>query len=551
MARRPRKPGEDPDPIAELLALKPRPAARVPETTASPVVAETEFRRYRDLLDVAISLTSSLELRAILDAIVDGVIRVTGCERGFVILPEKDGTYAMYTGRSREGTPWDESRAREISHSVVNKVTQTHEPFLGLDLSEIEGLREQKSIVVEKIRSAVCLPLVDQDQLIGVIYADSTRPIASFSETDRAVMSAFCAQAAVAIARARQHGETLDRGERLEEQNRQLREQLGQHVNMSGMISRNKRMLDVFAVVERIAPSDISSVLVQGESGTGKELLSRAIHEKSPRHGGPYVAVNCTALPASLAESILFGHRKGAFTGADADRAGLFEIAHRGTLFLDEIGDMPLEVQPKILRALQEKEVTRLGEDGSSRKVDVHIVAATNRDLPREVEEGRFRSDLFFRLRVAHLHIPPLRERREDILPLAEYFLQQHAERRNQTVARLSREARAFLLAHSWPGNVRELQNAMEWGCAFQDENNVINVDALDRFFQPTSVGAAPAVPDTGSLREKMEQFEARIVRDALGRNDNNVSATAKALGLSRQMLHEKIKKYGIVTRET
>jgi Nif-specific regulatory protein len=548
MSQRAKKSGEIRDPIAELGALKARPLVAAAEGSSLPPTTETESRRYRDLLEVAVSLTSSLDLKAILDAIVDGIIRVTSCERGFVILREKDGTFAMFTGRTREGTPWDERGAREISHTVVARVVETHEPFVGADIEKMDDLRGQESILAQKIRSAVCLPLIDQEQLIGVIYADSSFVIPSSGEADRSVLRAFGSHAAVAIARARQHGEILDRGERLEEQNRKLREQLSQHVIMSGMVSRNKRMLDVFSIVEKIAPTDISSVLIHGESGTGKELLARAIHDKSPRRNGPYAAVNCTALPHGLAESILFGHRKGAFTGADSDKEGLFENADGGTLFLDEIGDMPVEIQPKLLRALQEREITRVGEEGRVRKVDVHVVAATNKDLPRMVEEGTFRTDLFFRLKVAQLHIPPLRERREDILPLAEYFLQRLADKRNQPAAQLSRDARTFLLGNSWPGNVRELENAMEWALAFQDENGVINADSLERFFHSPS--PSPATVEDGSLREMMESFESRVVRDALARNANNVSATAKALGLSRQMLHEKIKKYGIVTRE-
>jgi transcriptional regulator with PAS, ATPase and Fis domain len=290
--------------------------------------------------------------------------------------------------------------------------------------------------------------------------------------------------------------------------------------------------------------------LIQGESGTGKELLARAIHARGPRSGGPFVAFNAAALSPTLVESSLFGHRKGAFTGADIDKKGYFEVANGGTLFLDEIGDMSLQIQAKLLRALQEKEIERMGEEGHVRKVDVNVVVATNKDLARMVEEKKFRDDLYFRVKVAQLHVPPLRERREDILPLAEYFLKGFADIRNQPAPVLSREARAFLLRHAWPGNVRELKNMMEWAIAFQDERGVIDDGVLAR--QLDNRGPAPAASGggDGSLRQLVERYEERTVRDALTRNDNNVSATAKALGLSRQMLHEKIKKYGIVTRE-
>src|SRR5688572_11552184 len=548
MAPRAKKTEPPGNPLAELRKLKTQPLNSVP---AEPVrISEPESRRYRDLLDVAVSLASTLDLKAILDAIVDGIIRVTSCERGFVILREPSGTFAMYTGRTRDGAAWDEVSAREISHTVVKRVVETHELFVGADIEKIDGLRESESIHAQKIRSAVCLPLIFQDQLIGVIYADSSFVLPAFGDADRSVLQGFAAQAALAIANAQRHGEVRDLGDRLQEQNRKLREQLSHHVNMCGMISRNKRMLDVFAVVEKIAPTDISSVLIQGESGTGKELIARAIHLKSPRRDGPFEAVNCASIPAGLVESILFGHRRGAFTGAEFDKAGHFEAANGGTLFLDEIGEMPLEIQPKLLRALQQREITRVGEAGKPRPIDVHVVAATNIDLPTAVDKGTFRSDLFFRLRVAQLHVPPLRERPEDVLPLAEYFLQVLAEKKGQAVAQLSRDARRFLLGHRWVGNVRELENAMEWALAFQDEHGVIHADAFERL-QSRDPGRAPSNDEaTGSLREITERYEARVIREALARNDSNVSATAKALSISRQQLHEKIKKYNIVTRE-
>jgi Nif-specific regulatory protein len=294
----------------------------------------------------------------------------------------------------------------------------------------------------------------------------------------------------------------------------------------------------------------MSFVLINGESGTGKELLARAIHAHSPRSGGPFVAFNAAALSPTLVESALFGHRKGAFTGAEIDKKGYFEVADGGTLFLDEVGEVSLPIQAKLLRVLQEKEIERMGEEGHVRKVDVIVVAATNKNLAQMVEANRFREDLYFRLKVAQLYLPPLRERREDILPLAEHFLKGFADARKQPAPSLSRDARAFLLRYAWPGNVRELKNMMEWAVAFQDEHGLIDDSVLARQLDSAPASVEPPGAGDGSLRQLVERYEERMVRDALARNDNNVSATAKALGLSRQMLHEKIKKYGIVTRE-
>jgi len=549
MAQRSKKSRELQDPLDRLRAIKKTIPSTAMAHASPPAAADSESTRYRDLSDVAVSLTSSLDLKAILDAIVDGIIRVSGCERGFVILREKDDNFAVFTGRSREGTPWEKSSAREISHTVVQRVVETYEPYIAGDVAQVDDLREQRSIVTEKIRSVVALPLIDKEQLIGVIYADSGFVIAAFGESDRSVLRAFGAQAAVAIARAREHGETIDRGEQLEEQNRQLRQQLGQHLHVSGMVIRNQRMLDLFTMVERLASSDMSSVLIRGESGTGKELIAHAIHQKSPRRGGPFVAVNVAAIVPTLVESTLFGYCKGAFTGAINDKPGYFEVADGGTLFLDEIGEMTPDIQAKLLRVLQLKEIERVGEAGKVRKVDVNVVAATNKDMARAVREGGFREDLYYRLNTADLYVPPLRERREDVLPLAEYFLKRLADDKQQVVPRLSRDARALLLEYRWPGNVRELENMMEWAFVFQDANGVITADPLERKIH----GGAPAPVEAtgdGSLRELIDRYEERLVREALERNDNNVSATARVLGLSRQMLHEKIKKYGIVTRE-
>ena len=541
------------DPLADLRELgrrSPTAGPARPETPAPSARAfDRESRRYEELLNIAVSLASTLDLKVILDAIVDGIIRVTNCERGFVILREEDETFAMFTGRTRDRTPWDERTAREISRTIVNRVSDSHELLVASDLERMDDPLSSDSILQQKIRSAVCLPLIYKDRLIGVIYADSGFVIAQFEETDRSVLRAFGAHAAVAVANARQHGEIRDRGDRLLEQNLKLRQQLSRQFTMSKMVSKNKRMLEVFDTVAKIAPSDISSVLIEGESGTGKELLARAIHDQSPRRGGPFEAVNCAGIPVGLVESILFGHRKGAFTGADFDKPGLFEIASGGTLFLDEVGDMPLDIQPKLLRALQQREVTRIGEEGRARKVDVHIVAATNRDLARDVEDGRFRSDLYYRLRVARIQLPPLRERTEDVIPLAEFFLKEYAEEKKQPVPELAREARAVLLAKRWTGNVRELQNVMEWAMAFQNERHIIHAGVIEKFFQTRDSDTPSPSGNGGTLHDQLDQLEAQIIRQMLARSDGNVSNAAKALGISRQQLYLKLKKYGIATR--
>jgi Nif-specific regulatory protein len=427
----------------------------------------------------------------------------------------------------------------------VSKVAASRQPFIASDLQQIDDLRARDSIHVSKILSAVCLPLIDGDRLIGVIYADSRFVTPQFTDADRRVLDIVAVQATVAVENARRAGELKIRSDRLAEQNLVLSRKLAREFAMQGMVARSRAMLEVFETVEKIAHSDVS-VLILGESGTGKELLARAIHDKSLRREGPFQAVNCAGIPVTLAQSILFGYRKGAYTSGDHEKPGIFEIANRGTLFLDEVGDLPDPVQPSFLRVLQEKEVSRIGEEEKLRSVDVRIISATNLDLARAVEDGEFRQDLFFRLNKIVINLPPLRARPEDIVPLAEYFLDKCAKEQKQARATLSPDARALLMNHRWPGNVRELESAIEGGIIFQDDDGLIHAKTLERFLQGRDRDAGVDAVTPGTLRELIDRREEEIIRRVIAENDNNRTNAAKALGLSRQQLYQKIRKYRI-----
>ncbi|HEX8696216.1 MAG TPA: sigma-54 dependent transcriptional regulator [Longimicrobium sp.] len=333
----------------------------------------------------------------------------------------------------------------------------------------------------------------------------------------------------------------------LRAENARLREELAGEYR--GLIGDSPELREVTRVIRRAGPTD-ATVLVTGESGTGKEVVARALHAESRRRAGPFVALNCSALPGELVESELFGHARGAFTGADRDREGLFEAADGGTLFLDEIGDLALPAQAKLLRALEERQVTRVGSTKPV-PVDVRVVAATNRPLERMAAEGTFREDLLYRLNVVTLHLPPLRERRGDVLPLALHFLAEMGERHGRTLAGFGEGARRALLAHEWPGNVRELRNAVERAVVLA-EGEVIEAADL-----PPQVGksAAPLRPVDAALadlpfaeaRERaVEAFERTFLEAALERHGGNVSATARALGLHRQSLQKKLRQLGL-----
>ena len=317
---------------------------------------------------------------------------------------------------------------------------------------------------------------------------------------------------------------------------------------LPGMIFVSRRMAELARAVERVKDSE-STVLVTGESGTGKELIARAIHRLSRRAQAPFIPFNCTAAPADLIESLLFGHRKGAFTGAHADHEGLIRAAEGGTLFLDEIGDLPLGLQPKLLRFLQEGEVHTLGER-APRRVNVRVVAATHKDLLREVREGRFREDLYYRVAALTLDVPPLRERPEDISALISHFLTHYARRNDRAVAGITAEAIGVLQNYSWPGNVRELAAEIERLVLYTDEGAAIGAELISRRLRP-----APAAPPAeeekeagpAPLENMLDDFERRVITETLKRHDYNVARAASALGLgSRQTLYKKLKRLAI-----
>jgi len=334
-------------------------------------------------------------------------------------------------------------------------------------------------------------------------------------------------------------------------------------LNIDGIIGNSPALREVYKILEKVAPTD-STVLVTGESGTGKELLVRALHKNSKRHGKPFVPINCGAIPRELLESELFGHEKGAFTHAIRSRPGRFELADGGTIFLDEIGEMDLSLQVKILRALQEKEIERVGGT-VTKKVDVRVVAATNRDLEAEVTAGRFREDLFYRLNVIPLHLPPLRERGEDILVLADYFLRGFCHEKDRPHMKVSPQAKAMLVAYSWPGNVRELENFMERLSILCEDQKVEPGDLPEKIqrdaglpgqekLQQIVLAAEFAWPELKDMREKglglkefLDEIEERLLTEALKEASGVKNQAAELLGIKRTTLIEKLKKRNLL----
>jgi len=332
--------------------------------------------------------------------------------------------------------------------------------------------------------------------------------------------------------------------ERLREENQQLRQQLGS----AGLVFTGEKMRRLMAQVERVAASE-TRVCILGETGTGKELIARTIHEKSQRSQGPFITLNCAAVPAELIESELFGHEKGSFTGAAARHIGKFEQAHEGTLFLDEIGDMPIAMQAKLLRVLEQGEVERIGGDKPV-KVNVRVVVATHRNLEEQVRQGGFRQDLFHRIYVFPVLLPPLRERLEDVPALVSHFAGQIAKQNGWKEVSFSDDALQALQSQSWPGNIRELRNVVERILLFADSDKVTAATVAAALPSPSGQSSGTSFSASGTLSQRVEQFERQMILDEIKRHNHHITNTAKALGLERSHLYKKCQQLGIDLRE-
>ncbi|MFZ0640970.1 MAG: sigma-54 dependent transcriptional regulator [Candidatus Acidiferrales bacterium] len=327
----------------------------------------------------------------------------------------------------------------------------------------------------------------------------------------------------------------------LREENRSLREALGRRYEYGNVIAKSEKMQNVLALVERVAPTN-STVLLGGESGVGKDLIARAIHEHSSRSSGPFLKINSTAIPENLLESELFGYEKGAFSGATSAKPGKFELADKGTLFLDEIGDVPPAIQVKLLRVIQEREFERLGGT-KTLKVDVRLIAATNRDLRAALEDGTFRQDLYYRLNVVAIDIPPLRDHKEDIPGLVNFFLQRFAQASGKNITAIAPGAVELLMQFHWPGNVRELENVLERAITFAKSPILGVADIHLDEARPSAASAAAAVLPEGKT---LDQWEQEIIREALRRANGNKSQAARSLGLSRNALRYRLSQVGL-----
>jgi len=530
-------------------------------------------------------LNSELDLDALLERIVDAAIEITGAERGLLLLAD-EAQMTVEVARHYDRSSLDRTEL-QLSRGVCERVLRDGEAVIAMDAQDDERLGAYMSVAALSLKSVMCLPLLRRDVVIGAIYLDNRTTAVMFDEENLDVLETFADQAAIAIANARLHRENASHVRELERTNAEIEalagqlqatvkqqeddlveartllqlqaSELGTRYRYDQIIGRSKAMRTVLLLLDKITDSN-APVLIAGESGTGKELVARAIHFNGPRQHQPFVGENCAAFSDSLLESELFGHVKGAFTGAATDKKGLFELASGGTLFLDEIGDMSADMQKKLLRVLQDGHVRPVGGKDSI-AIDVRVISASNRDLAALVASGEFREDLYYRVNAITVALPPLRDRKEDLPELARHFVAKLAKRDGKPVPTLEPSALERLLAHDWPGNVRELENEIHRAITLAGDR-IGSEHLSERVAQRTGDTGPIAVPEATatttlpalapgqSLKDLVQAHTHAVERAAieavLAQEGHNKSAAARRLGISRPTLDAKLETLGI-----
>jgi serine/threonine-protein kinase PknK len=520
-----------------------------------PALPGAETAVLRRLLSLARRVNSSLSIERVLDYAVDAAVELSGAERGFILLVE--GGSAPRVAAARAGS----EPALLPSGGIVERVIESQEAVLTTDALADARFSGQGSVHAMRLKSVLSVPISTPERALGAVYVDSRIQRSRFSEAERDVLVALADQIAVALANARLHADLEQRSRELEQQKRlverlslakdrelsALREEvraqartLELRYDYSQIVGRGPAMRAVLEQLDRVMDTGVN-VLLLGESGTGKELAARAIHVNGPRSAGAFVGVNCAAMPETLLESELFGHVRGAFTGADRDRKGLLLEADGGTLFLDELGEMPLTTQAKLLRVLQEREVRPLGA-ARTQPFDVRLVCATQRDLAAEVAAGRFREDLYYRVAVVVVRLPPLRERLEDLPELVRSLVQRIARTAGRKAPEIGRDVLRALAQHAFPGNVRELENVLTRAVVMSPGER-IEARSLE-------LNARAPRPRKGGTRQEYEKDERERILEALRETRWNVSVVSRRLGIPRNTLYRKLERYGLQRAE-
>jgi transcriptional regulator with GAF, ATPase, and Fis domain len=501
----------------ELLYLHPDSLAALPQP-------ERLARALSTLLKISTAIGSIRDVESLQWQLLGMIFDVIPAERGAILLVEDAAEEAP------SPVAWDRVAGPDhpvhVSRALTRRVIDEGISILENESPELHSLESSSRPGSKPARSLLCVPLISTGQVLGVIYLDSSNPATTFSKDDLQLLAAIAGLAAIAIENARQF-------ERLGIEYQQLRTEVSLQHDMAG---QSPRMREVYQFIERVAPSE-STVLIYGESGTGKELAARATHNNSLRKDQPFLALNCAALTETLLESELFGHEKGAFTSAICQKKGLLEVAEGGTVFLDEVGELPLTLQAKLLRVLQEREFVRVGGTRSI-KINVRFLAATNKDLQKAVREEKFRADLFHRLNVISLTLPALRDHAEDIPLLAELFAVRNAKKCNRHVKGISPEARACLMQYDWPGNIRELENAMERAIVIGSSDFILPEDLPEAVLETApSLASGPA-----KYHDAIRNLKKQLILSAFDQSGGSPTEAARILGVHANYLHRLVR---------
>ncbi len=512
-----------PVPGAATVILRKQDALYLQPSRALPATPKT-VRDLNVLLDFSRTVNSVRGLDALQESVLEAVLAIVPADQAAILLTENGvAGFSSIVGRNRE---LGANQPIHASQTILNRVLEENLAVLSSDVQSDDAYREAESLIERRVHSVLAVPLEVQGKVLGVMYLDASSPGARFDSDLLQLVTTLGNITALAIENARQL-------ERLGGENRRLSEELNIH---HSMIGESKAMHEVYDFVSRVAGRD-STVLISGESGTGKELVARAVHMNSGRVDKPFVAINCAAITETLLESELFGHERGAFTGAVTQKKGKLEVAEGGTVFLDEIGELAVPMQAKLLRVLQEREFERVGGTRPI-KLDVRLIAATNRDLKEASKTGGFRPDLYYRLNVVSLHMPALRDRREDIPMLAAFFATQCGEKVKRRVAAISPEARASLMRYDWPGNVRELENAIERAVVLGSTELILADDLPDSILEETAAAGEPVSALHDGIREAKKVLIERAIEQANG----NYTEAAKILGVHANHLFRLIR---------
>ncbi len=507
--------------------------AREPQADAATRFSN-EIAGVRKLFAFSEKLINRKSVDDLLEAMLDDVIELSNAQKGFLILVEgadmvsgpsdaKDKKLLVRASRNvRKETIVDAAGA--ISDSIVRQVVESGRPLIVSDALADTTFGKSDSVIAMKLSSVMCAPLLSQGQVIGALYVGNDKVKSLFERTQLELLSIFASQASLILQNAMLLSALRSDKAKLEADLKDKR--------FGEIIGACPGMMEVFRKLQKVAGTDIS-VLITGETGTGKELIAREIHRRSQRADGPFITINCGAIPENLIESELFGHVRGAFTGAVASRPGKFQAADKGTLFLDEIGELPINLQVKLLRALQERVVFRVG-DSKPEKVDIRVVAATNRNLEEEIRANNFREDLYYRLNVVNIWLPPLRDRGDDLVIIAKALLTKYADELGSQVRGFSPAALSSLRKYNWPGNIRQVENRIKKALVLCDQT-LLSPEDLDL----GANGESPILP----LEKAKEDFQRRYVLEVLERNNGNRTQTARDLGVDPRTIFRYLEK--------